>query len=261
MEHRVRPNKGIEPGMIRAGTGGISSGFYGARMSRKQTRARDKKRIRANRCRRSWRSPQTRTRTERTNGNPIPRSEAKPEDAGKGRCVSGSGNAGAMVITDEGCRIPSRPGLISTATYPTADIARWREGTFPHSNELNAERRSKGAKADPHQLTPTVPASTPDARTSWDGSITEGRLGRKNSESAKTNFCPTQGLNMRIRWSWVCFFLITPLSGDFTGSQTHCEATHHGADLRFGNSRGNSRRIWGRLIGPCRSEIRDFVGI
>ena len=32
----------------------------------------------------------------------LPRSEAKPEDAGKGRCVSGSGNAGAMVITDEG---------------------------------------------------------------------------------------------------------------------------------------------------------------
>ena len=164
MEHRVRPNKGIEPGMIRAGTGGISSGFYGARMSRKQTRARGKKRIRANRCRRSWRSPQTRTRTERTNGNPIPRSEAKPEDAGKGRCVSGSGNAGAMVITDEGCRIPSRPGLISTATYPTADIARWREGTFPHSNELNAERRSKVAKADrdrrsksdSYQLTLTV---------------------------------------------------------------------------------------------------------
>ena len=149
-------------------------------MSRKQTRASGKKRIRANRCRRSWRSPQTRTRTERTNGSPIPRSEAKPEDAGKGRCVSGSGNAGAMVITDEGCRIPSRPGLISTATYPTADIARWREGTFPHSNELNAERRSKDyksepgseVKTDPHQLTPTVPVSTPDARRSGDGSMT-----------------------------------------------------------------------------------------
>ena len=184
-----------------------------ARRSRKQTRARGKKRIRANRCRPSWRSPQTRTRTERTIENPIPRSEAKPEDAGKGRCVSGSGNAGAMAITDEGCRIPSRPGLISTATYPTADIARWREGTsphsnrlnaqrcsmavsterypiadiarwregtFPHSNELNAERRSKGyksepgseVKTDPHQLTPTVPASTLDARRSWDGSMT-----------------------------------------------------------------------------------------
>ena len=152
-----------------------------ARRSRKQTRARGKKRIRANRCRPSWRSPQTRTRTERTIENPIPRSEAKPEDAGKGRCVSGSGNAGAMVITDEGCRIPSRPSLVfSTATYPPAFIARWREGTFPHSNELNTERRSKGyksepgseVKTDPHQLTPTVPASTPDARRSWDGSMT-----------------------------------------------------------------------------------------
>ena len=75
-----------------------------ARRSRKQTRARGKKRIPANR-----------------------------------RCVSGSGNAGAMVITDEGCRIPSRPELISTATYPTADIARWRKGTSPHSIQLNAE--------------------------------------------------------------------------------------------------------------------------
>ena len=52
-----------------------------------------------NRCRRSRRAPQT--RTGRTNGNLLPRSEAKPEDAGKGRCVSGSGNAVAMVITDE----------------------------------------------------------------------------------------------------------------------------------------------------------------
>ena len=122
-----------------------------ARRSRKQTRAKGKKRIRANRCRPSWRSPQTRTRTERTIENPFPRSEAKPEDAGKGRCVSGSGNAGAMVITDEGCRIPSRPGLISTATYPPADIARWREGTFPHSNDLNAERRSMATKANQDQ--------------------------------------------------------------------------------------------------------------
>ena len=39
-------------------------------------------------------------------------------------------------------------------------------------NEFNAERRSKGAKAAPHQLMPTVPASTPDARRSWDGSMT-----------------------------------------------------------------------------------------
>ena len=152
-----------------------------ARRSRKQTKARGKKRIRANRCRPSWRSPQTRTRTERTIENPIPRSEAKPEDAGKGRCVSGSGNAGAMVITDEGCRIPSRPGLVfSTATYPPAFIARWREGTFPHSNKLNAQRCSMAVKAnqdqrpksDPCQLTPTVPASTPDTRRSWDGSMT-----------------------------------------------------------------------------------------
>ena len=54
----------------------------------------------------------------------------------------------------------------------SARFARWREGTFPHSNELNTERRSKDAKADPHQLMPTVPASTPDARRSWDGSMT-----------------------------------------------------------------------------------------
>ena len=73
-----------------------------------------------------------------------------------------------------------RLGLaVSTERYPIADIARWREGTFPHSNELNTERRSKGyksepgseVKTDPHQLTPTVPASTPDARRSWDGWI------------------------------------------------------------------------------------------
>ena len=82
---------------------------------------------------------------------------------------------------DQATPLRSRPELvISTATYPTADIARWREGTFPHSNELNAERRSKGyksepgseVKTDPHQLTPTVPASTLDARRSWDGSMT-----------------------------------------------------------------------------------------
>ena len=53
-----------------------------------------------NRYRRSRRVPKT--RTGRTNGNLLPRSEAKPEDAGKGRCVSGSGNTVAMVITDEG---------------------------------------------------------------------------------------------------------------------------------------------------------------
>ena len=31
----------------------------------------------------------------------------------------------------------------------SARFARWREGTFPHSNELNAERRSKGYKSEP----------------------------------------------------------------------------------------------------------------
>ena len=39
--------------------------------------------------------------------------------------------------------------VISTAIYPTGSIVRWREGTFPHSNELNAERRSKGYKSEP----------------------------------------------------------------------------------------------------------------
>ena len=39
--------------------------------------------------------------------------------------------------------------VLSTATYPTASIARSRKGTFPHSNELNAERRSKGYKSEP----------------------------------------------------------------------------------------------------------------
>ena len=42
-------------------------------------------------------------RIGRTNRNPIPqRTEAKPDDPGKGRGVSGSGNAVATVITDEG---------------------------------------------------------------------------------------------------------------------------------------------------------------
>ena len=54
---------------------------------------------------------------------------------------------------------------------------------------------------------------------------------------------------MRLRWFGV-FFLITSLSGDFRSSQTHCEATHHGEDLRSGNSRENSRRTWGRLNWP-----------
>ena len=41
--------------------------------------------------------------------------------------------------------------VLSTATYPPAFIARWRKGTSPHSNELNAERRSKVAKANQDQ--------------------------------------------------------------------------------------------------------------
>ena len=58
----------------------------------------------------------------------------------------------------------------------------------------------------------------------------------------------------------LCFFLITPLSGDFTGSQTHCEATHHEEGLRFGISRGNSRRTWGRLIWPVSVGNPRYLG-
>ena len=76
---------------------------------------------------------------------------------------------------------------------------------------------------------------------------TEGRLGRENSESAKANFCLTQGLNMRLRWLGM-FFPNNALSGDFTGSQTHCEATHNEEDLRSGNSRENSRSV--EDLGP-----------
>ena len=44
---------------------------------------------------------------------------------------------------------------------------------------------------------------------------------------------------------WVCFFRLPPLSDAYSGSQTHCEATHHGEDLRSGNSKGNLRWIRG----------------
>ena len=41
---------------------------------------------------------------------------------------------------------------------------------------------------------------------------------------------------MRFRWLGM-FFRLPALSGEFRGSQTHCEATHHAGDLRSGGLR------------------------
>ena len=48
----------------------------------------------------------------------------------------------------------------------------------------------------------------------------------------------------------VCFFRLLPLSSDYIGSQTHCEATHHEGDLRSSDSRENLRWVRGRLSWP-----------
>ena len=45
-----------------------------------------------------------------------------------------------------------RSGLVvSTERYPPAFIARWRKGTSPHSNRLNAQRCSMAVKANQDQ--------------------------------------------------------------------------------------------------------------
>ena len=46
---------------------------------------------------------------------------------------------------------PRQVPVISSASYPPAFIARWRKGTSPHSNRLNAQRCSMAVKANQDQ--------------------------------------------------------------------------------------------------------------
>ena len=80
-----------------------------------------------------------------------------------------------------------------------------------------------------------------------------GRPQRPIFASHRDEICASGG--------WVCFFRLPPLSDAYSGSQTHCEATHHGDDLRLDNSRGKFAADPGAAgSGPCRSETRDSCG-